>query len=272
MKIKTRKLTVNEQRKLIKESYNYVSIIKDPHRSILKNVIKNRQNGIYLIKDPDEDLQLESLKTSSYSSISYINNPTKSVQIECVEKYPELIFFIDNPCQEAINISALYNLNLDDDSIIKFIRLNPKNSKFFRSISKKVEDFIITECQTAIYWLTKPSKRIQLFLINEGMYEYLSNYQLCEEALGLFKQKYIVNKNISKWKFQFIIPAFLSQHNLDISIEELYCILKLYNTDLEPYLSYDIVDKLLEIDPSGLYNYNIMNSSLLEKYGSSRKS
>ena len=107
MKIRTRKLTLEEQKELIKKSYNYVSIIKDPHRSILKNVIKNRQNGIYLIKDPDEDLQLESLKTSSYSSISYINNPTKSVQIECVEKYPELIFFIS-----ACNLNFSFSISL----------------------------------------------------------------------------------------------------------------------------------------------------------------
>lgn len=269
MKIKTRKLTVNEQRKLIKESYNYVSIIDNPHNIILNNVVLKKYFGIYLIKDPSEDLQFMSVRKRS-KSISCIEKPTKDVQLECVKKYPELIFYIENPCQEAIDASVIYNLNLNEDSIIKYIKLKPENARFFRSLTEKIEDFIISECQEAIRWLTKPSKKIQLFAMDKRLTDYLDRYQLCKEALDLFKDKYVLADNMYVCDCR-TVRAFLSQHNLDLSVKELYFILKKYNTGLKPYLSYEIVDKLLEIDSSDTDDYNIKDYSLLEKYSSSRK-
>ena len=272
MKIRTRKLTLEEQKELVYRSYNYASIIDDIYESVINSVVNNNYCGILAFRNHSEELQFQATKRYC-SAITFINNPTKDVQISCVERNPILIFYIDNPCQEAINVTALYNLNLDDDSIIKCIKRDSKNAQYFRFISESVEDFIITECQEAGRWLTRPSKRMQLFAVNERVTDYLEKHQLCKEALDLFKNKYFLNKELCSydWKIRYVVKEFLSQHNLDLSVKELYFILKKYNTGLKPYLSYEIVDKLLEIDSSDIDDYNIKDSSLLEKYSSSRK-
>lgn len=184
MKIKTRKLTLEEQKKIITMSYNYVSIISNPYKVILTRVVQSKYCGIYLIKNPSEDLQFKSIKKCT-ESIAYINNPTKNVQIECVKHNPKAIFYIDNPCQEAVDFAIIYNLDLNDDQIINYIKYCPRNSRYFRFISEKVEDFLITECNEAVYWLPKPSVRMQIWAIKNGLAEYVEKYQLCKEALDL---------------------------------------------------------------------------------------
>jgi hypothetical protein len=269
VKIRTRKLTLKEQKSLIYKSLNYGSIISNPYKSILNDIVKGKYCGIYLIENPSEDLQLKSIKKYT-GSISCINNPTKKVQIECVKRNPRSIFFINNPCQEAINMSVIYNLNLNEDKMINYIKYNPRNISFFGVVPKKVEDFIISECQDATHWLVKPSKRIQIWAIRNGLVEYVERYQLCKEALDYMKIRYMINENYYKdyqlWEIKSSIVSFLTQHNLDISIKELYYILEKCDLGLKPYLAYDIVDKLLEIDSFDVESYNIKDQKLLDKY------
>ena len=165
----------------------------------------------------------------------------------------------------------MYNLNIEDDKMIECIKYNYKNAQYINFVSEKVEDFIMSECKYAVYGINKPSKRIQLFAINEGYKDYyLHNFQLCKEALELLKDKYIFNEeyrdSVYSWVLKTTICEFLSQHNLELEPIELYKILNNYETELEQYLSYDIIDKLLEINPYDIKKYNIKEPSLLEKY------
>ena len=276
MKIKARDLTYEEQKEIFYNFEEVIPIIPNLDESIKLMFLSSKMETVRdLYKYMDLDIDCQKLIIKDYSiDIYLIDNPMEEIQIQCVAKYPNSIFYIKNPCKKLFKMFPQFNFDLDDDLIIRSIKRNIRNLKILFNITPRVEEFILNDIWGKHYFdfeiIPNPTRLMIKRALDENNYLICKLKGLDKLLLYYFFYEYIATfKIIDKYeekKIRSIILHFLLQKELELDLKIINFIISNYKIEIGQYLSYDIVNKLLEINAYNIKKYKIKDSSLLEKY------
>jgi hypothetical protein len=106
--------------KALQEKEENIYYIKDPTEEMQLEVVRRYGGYIQFINNPTEKVQLKAVKSSPYS-IQHIKDPSEEVKLEAVKRDGIVIQFINNP-SEKIQLEAIKHSNQMSDRIIRFIK------------------------------------------------------------------------------------------------------------------------------------------------------